>query len=51
MFMYDKFFGEYNRTVAQVLLTGDVVSNPHSKQKCCQYIPGTDWDADHPGCQ
>ena len=30
--MYDKFFGEYNRTVAQVLLTGDVVSNPHSKQ-------------------
>ena len=32
MFMYDKFFGEYNRTVAQVLLTGDVVSNPHSKQ-------------------
>lgn len=32
MFMYDKFFGEYNCTVAQVLLTGDVVSSPHSKQ-------------------
>lgn len=30
--MYDKFFGEYNCTVAQVLLTGDVVSSPHSKQ-------------------
>ena len=25
MFMYDKFFGEYNHTVAQVLLTADVV--------------------------
>ena len=25
MFLYDKFFGEYNHTVAQVLLTADVV--------------------------
>ncbi len=27
MFIYDKFFGEYNRVVAQVLLTGDVISS------------------------
>ena len=26
MFIYDKFFGEYNQNVAQVLLTADVVS-------------------------
>ena len=32
MFMYDKLFGEYNRTVAQVLLTGDVVANEHNKK-------------------
>lgn len=32
MFMYDKMFGEYNHTVAQVLLTRDVVENMHSKQ-------------------
>lgn len=31
MFIYDKLFGEYNRTVAQVLLTKDVMDNPHSK--------------------
>jgi len=27
MYTYDKHFGEYNRTVAQILLTGDVVNN------------------------
>jgi glutamate 5-kinase len=32
MFMYDKLFGEYNRTVAQVLLTGDVIGNEHNKK-------------------
>lgn len=32
MFMYDKFFGEYNLTVAQVLLTGDVLANSHSRK-------------------
>lgn len=32
MFMYDKFFGEYNHTVAQVLLTRDVVKNPIRKK-------------------
>ena len=32
MFMYDKLFGEYNRTVAQVLLTRDVIMSEHSKQ-------------------
>lgn len=31
MFIYDKFFGEYNRTVAQVLLTGDVIANEHTR--------------------
>ncbi len=31
MFMYDKFFGEYNRTVAQVLLTADDVKDETSK--------------------
>lgn len=32
MFMYDKLFGEYNRTVAQVLLTADVVQEPISRK-------------------
>ncbi len=32
MFLYDKFFGEYNNSVAQVLLTKDIVLNEHSKQ-------------------
>lgn len=32
MFLYDKFFSEYNHTVAQVLLTRDVVENAHSKE-------------------
>lgn len=27
MFMYDKFFGEYNHTVAQILLTYDAVDS------------------------
>lgn len=30
MFMYDKLFGEYNRTVAQVLLTADVTKDRES---------------------
>ena len=32
MFTYDKLFGEYNRTVAQVLLTADVVASEHNKK-------------------
>lgn len=32
MFMYDKFFGEYNHTVAQVLLTKDVVQDTVTKR-------------------
>ena len=32
MFLYDKFFGEYNNSVAQVLLTRDVVANEYSRQ-------------------
>lgn len=32
MFMYDKFFGEYNHTVAQVLLTRNIVENGHTKE-------------------
>ncbi len=32
MFMYDKFFGEYNHTVAQVLLTADVVDSDIKRQ-------------------
>lgn len=31
MFMYDKFFGEYNHTVAQILLTADVVKEEKSR--------------------
>lgn len=31
MFMYDKIFGEYNRNIAQVLLTKDVVLEPIKK--------------------
>ncbi len=32
MFLYDKFFGEYNNSVAQILLTKDIVLNELSKQ-------------------
>ncbi len=32
MFIYDKFFGDYNNTVAQVLITKDVVVNDLSRQ-------------------
>ncbi|XOQ43169.1 MAG: Glutamate 5-kinase [Clostridium sp.] len=32
MFIYDKFFGEYNRTVAQVLLTSDVIANENTRK-------------------
>ena len=32
MFIYDKFFGEYHQTVAQVLLTADVTSRENSRR-------------------
>ncbi len=32
MFLYDKYFGEYNNYVAQILLTKDIVLNEFSKQ-------------------
>ncbi|MBQ3928953.1 MAG: glutamate 5-kinase [Clostridia bacterium] len=32
MFLYDKFFGEYNSSVAQILLTRNIVNNDHSRQ-------------------
>lgn len=32
MFLYDKFFGEYGHTVAQVLLTADVVEHQRSRR-------------------
>ena len=32
MFIYDKFFSEYNKTVAQVLITRDVVETVDGKQ-------------------
>ncbi len=32
MHLYDKFFSEYGKTVAQILLTGDDVENPEIKQ-------------------
>ena len=31
MFMYDKFFGEYNQTAAQILLTKNVTDMPRSR--------------------
>lgn len=31
MFMYSKMFGEYNQTIAQILLTPDVISNETAK--------------------
>lgn len=32
MFMYDKLFGEYNQTVAQVLVTADVLDEPETRK-------------------
>lgn len=32
MYLYDKLFGEYHNTVAQILLTPDVISDPQRKQ-------------------
>lgn len=32
MFIYDKFFGEYHQTVAQVLLTADVTARENSRR-------------------
>ena len=32
MYTYDKLFGEYNHTVAQLLLTGEDVRFPHRRQ-------------------
>lgn len=34
MYRYDKLFSEYNHTVAQVLLTRDVVEDPQRKEHC-----------------
>lgn len=38
MFMYDKLFGEYNQTVAQLLLTKDIVDKDNSKQNVINTI-------------
>ncbi len=32
MYMYDKFFGEYGRKTAQVLITGDVIDDDHRRE-------------------
>lgn len=32
MYCYDKYFSEYNHSVAQVLLTRDIIDNPERKQ-------------------
>lgn len=34
MYMYDKLFSEYNHTVAQVLLTRDVIESAQRKENC-----------------
>lgn len=38
MFMYDKLFGEYNHTVAQILLTKYDVENDHKRQNVINTI-------------
>ena len=37
MFMYDKLFGEYNHSVAQILLTRYAVETEQKKAECNQY--------------
>jgi glutamate 5-kinase len=34
MYTYDKLFGEYNHTVAQILLTGDDIEDEKRRQNC-----------------
>ena len=38
MFMYDKFFGEYNHNIAQILLTADVVESAHKRENIVNTI-------------
>ena len=38
MFMYDKFFGEYNHNIAQILLTADVVESSHKRENIVNTI-------------
>ena len=38
MFMYDKFFGEYNHNIAQILLTADVVESDHKRENIVNTI-------------
>ena len=38
MFMYDKLFGEYNHSVAQILLTRDAVETEHKRQNVINTI-------------
>ena len=38
MFIYDKFFGEYNQTVAQILITADVIDDGKTRQNVINTI-------------
>ncbi len=38
MFIYDKFFGEYNHNIAQILLTKEEVDSEHKKQNVINTI-------------
>ena len=38
MFMYDKIFGEYNHSVAQILLTADAVESAHKRENILNTI-------------
>ena len=49
MFLYDKFFGEYDHTVAQVLLTADVVDFPRGRENVQNTLPGAALHGGHPG--
>ena len=37
MYTYDKLFGEYNHTVAQILLTSEDIEHDDRRQKCGKY--------------
>ena len=51
MYLYDKFFGDYDKTVAQILLNADDIEEEEKKGKSDQYIQCASRDGCNPDCK